>query len=59
MKSKNMTSLLLDTIQEILFEKEESKECREVHDAQSLVSTLLAKVNQKGSLPKSIDSNNA
>ena len=59
MKSKNMTSLLLDMIQEILFEKEESKECREVHVAQSLVSTLLAKVNQKGSLPKSIDSSSA
>jgi hypothetical protein len=59
MRSKNMTSLLLDMIQEILFEKEEFKECREVHVAQSLASTLLAKVNQKGSLPKSINSNNA
>lgn len=43
----------------ISFEREEFKECREVHDAKSLVFTLLAKVNQKGSLPKSGVSNNA
>lgn len=47
-------------ILEISFEKEEFKECREVHVVKSLVFTLLAKVNQlKGSLLKSIVFNNA